>query len=796
MTSEYYFQYWETVSSQRTKEYDELKDGEALGGKRPMIQNDRFEMLKRLCDEAGIDDWVGEIDHTATYQSNKQKIMNRYGLSGFEVDQEQKLKKLEAEAEDREAEAPEDAPTSFEEQMRQQSGGTKQPADTIEVESIDGGSEQPAKNKQQNTQSNKSPSGRQSQKSQISASASLSLSQVRNKCLKTIEEAYAETQPALIDALPGTGKSYAAVEAASTTETPITILTSRGREERYAEIESWCQTHGLSSKVLPSADKDCPTFAGKHGSQLKTRFKKYRDLGVTVSDLHAHWSPPCQNESRCPYQSAWDFQPEDYDVIMGYYTQAYVDKVTENRVVVIDEIPSDAFLTQFEDPQTPITNFLQQTNGIPFPNYHSLIANKDSQKEETALKWFENRGIDIGGSKQILDANTSDYHIHAPLLVLGILISEPLGNNWSRASLGGGQVFAHDQNGNKMSVLTPPTLTNAKNVIALDGTPTLRLYDLMFNVGFEQKQLLSDPEREEYIQDTQNLKIVQTELKYIRPYTSGSSVNVDRDEALLREVIAVHSDDPSVITSCKALRKLKATNIPISPNSTYYGNLRGSNELAKKDVGVILGSPHYGDEFIERWSALFGFEASGTKTGTAKSYGAFGDELLQHMRENEVLQAVFRFARDGSGATVYVNTAAIPPWLPREIALGVSRTRTSTEREIIDVLSNKGKASGTEIATKVDKHPNTVRSHLRTLQKEGIVRKTGKNKGTQWHDDGLSNANKYGAVDLNSITNKTYKIPIREIGDKIELKDELDMHLEQYGIDQAERDRLIGDYND
>ncbi|MGB9987456.1 winged helix-turn-helix transcriptional regulator [Salarchaeum japonicum] len=758
-----------------------------------MIQNDRFEMLKRLCDEAGIDDWVGEIDHTATYQSNKQKIMNRYGLSGFEVDQEQKLKKLEAEAEDREAEAPEDAPTSFEEQMRQQSGGTKRPADTIEVDSIDGSSEQPAKNKQQNTQSNKLPSGRQSQKSQISASASLSLSQVRDKCLKAIEEAYAETQPVLIDALPGTGKSYAAVEAASATETPITILTSRGRKGRYAEIESWCQTHGLSSKILPNADEDCPTFDGKHGPQLKRRFKKYRELGITVSDLHAHWNPPCQNGSACPYQAAWNFQPENYDVIIGHYTHAYVEKVIENRVVVSDEIPSDAFLTKFEDLQTTITNFLQQTSGIPFPNYFSLISNNDSKNTELALNWFENRGINIGGSKQILDPTTTDYHIHAPLLVLGILVSEPLGNNWSRASLGGGQVFAHNQNGNEMSVLTPPTLTNAKNVIALDGTPTLRLYDLMFNVGFEQKQVLSDSEREEYIRNTQNLKIVQTELKYIRPYTSGNNVNVDRDEALLREVIAVHGDDPAVISSDRALGKLKARNIPMSPNSTHYGNLRGSNKLAKEDVGVILGSPHYGDEFIERWAALFGFEASGSKSGTAKSYGAFGDELLQHMRENEVLQAIFRFARDGSGATVYVNTGAIPPWLPREIALGVSRTRKSTERDIIDVLSRMGTVSGTEIATKVDKHPNTVRSHLRTLQKEGVVRKTGNNKGTQWHDDGLSSANKYGAVDLNSITNKTYKIPIREIGDKIELKDELDRHLEQYDIDQAERDRLIGD---
>ncbi|WP_327052294.1 winged helix-turn-helix domain-containing protein [Halomicrococcus gelatinilyticus] len=789
---EYFDKYWRTVSSRQKTVYEELKGGETIGGQHPMIQNNHLENLKQLCDNAGIDDWVTEIDHRATYHSNKQKILDRYGGQGFETDQEAVAARGEAEQKKREEQAPDNAPASLEEQMRQQAGGNNRTPDNVEVESI-GGNPNTSSNQKGSTanNSNNSRGGQQSQGS--NSTSSLSLSQVRSRCLEAIEEAYEETEPILIDALPGTGKSYAAVEAASTTEAPITIATSRGRKGRYSEIESWCQKHGLSNKVLPSADDSCPTFKGKHGTKLEQKFKRYRRLGVTASDLHEHWNPPCQEDGVCPYQSNWDFQPEDYDVLIGHYLHLHVEKIIENRVVVIDESPSDDFLTEFKDPQETIANFLKQTSNIPFNNHYNLVTNSDPDKEEQALDWFENKGIDLADSKQILNQSTEDYHIWAPLLVLGTLVSRDLNNDWGTAALGGGQVFAHDRNRNEMHVLTPPNLTGATNIVALDGTPTIRLYDLIFGLNFQHKQLLSDSEREEYILDTQDLRIIQTEFRSIHPYSSGTYVNLDRDEALLREVIEVEGGEPAVITSSDALGKLKARNVPMSPNSSHYGNLRGSNELANENVGVILGSPHYGDKFIERWAALFGLEASGSGSGTAKSYGPFGDEILQQMRDNSVLQAILRFARNGTGATVYVNTAAVPPWIPREIALGVSRTRPATERKIIDALSDLGTASGPDIAKKVGGKKNTVRSNLRKLQAEGIVRKTGNNRGTKWHDNGLSNANRYGLVDLSSITNKTYKIPIREIGDKTRLKEEMDKQLEQYNIDQAERSRLIND---
>ncbi|MXV64436.1 hypothetical protein GS429_20665 [Natronorubrum sp. JWXQ-INN-674] len=794
MNLDHYDQYWNAVSSSPNKERDHLKNkgsGEALGAQTAMIQNNHLGNLKRLFDKAGVDDWTAHIDHTATYNSNKQNIIDTYSVDGFEKDREKKLDRLEAEEEKLREEAPDDVPTTLDEQLRR--GQKTEINDDVEVEhigsSINNNSNSNGEEKNGvsvgNNYSEKGNDKIQSQEN--SSTKAISLSKARSRCLQAVEKAYNSDRVMLLDALPGIGKSYSAIEAVSTTDTPITILTSRGRKGRYAEIRSWCQKHGLSSKVLPRVDDKCPSFAGKHGPPLEQKLKDYRNLGVTASDLHTHWDLPCQKGSGCPYESEWDFEPDDYEVIIGHYTHAYVEIIVENRVVVIDEAPSDAFLTEFTDPHTTITNFLQQTSNIPFSNYHRLLTNSDSKKKELALNWFNQKGIGLGNSKQILDKDSDNYHIHTPLLVLGTLKANDLGNNWSTSPLGGGQVFSHNQNLNKMYVLDPPTLVNAKNVVALDGAPTPRLYDLMLGLNFNHKQLLTDTERERYIRHTQNIKIIQTELKSIYPYSSGNHANLDRDEALLREVAKRHSCQPAVITSDRVLNKLKSKNIPISANSTYYGNLKGSNKLANEDVGVILGSPHYGDPFIERWAALFGTEATGNGQGLTKSYGAFGDEILQHMRENEVLQAIFRFARDGSGSTVYVNTAAIPSWLPREIALGVVRKRSTIERDIIEALSDLCVASGADIARETGHNKNTVRSNLRKIQQEGLVRKTGKKKGTQWHDDGLSGANTCGLVDLNSLTDQTHNISIGDIGDKIEHQ------LEQYGVDQHERDRLLGD---
>lgn len=103
MGLELYEKYWSFTSSDRDKERKRLRlkgGGNAIAAQHPMIQNNLFNYLKRLYKQAGIRDWVAEVDHTLTYYEQKRIIMERYGVEGFKADIERRNKKYEAMAED------------------------------------------------------------------------------------------------------------------------------------------------------------------------------------------------------------------------------------------------------------------------------------------------------------------------------------------------------------------------------------------------------------------------------------------------------------------------------------------------------------------------------------------------------------------------------------------------------------------------------------------------------------------------------------------------------------------------
>jgi hypothetical protein len=121
--------------------------------------------------------------------------------------------------------------------------------------------------------------------------------------------------------------------------------------------------------------------------------------------------------------------------------------------------------------------------------------------------------------------------------------------------------------------------------------------------SLEVQQVLDDEERVNYVIDIQNATIVQTTTN-ARTYSSGTYVTPERDAALVTAIEDQHSCDVDIISSREGLDQ-----IPIDTDSrktAKYGNLLGSNDLGEVGVGVILGSPHYGDPYIERWSALAG----------------------------------------------------------------------------------------------------------------------------------------------------------------------------------------------
>lgn len=153
--------------------------------------------------------------------------------------------------------------------------------------------------------------------------------------------------------------------------------------------------------------------------------------------------------------------------------------------------------------------------------------------------------------------------------------------------------------------------------------------------------------------------------------------------------------------------------------------MRGSNRLADSRVGAVIGSNHFGDDFVQRWGAYVGEAVAHRGKGADLTYGAFGDQVLQHMREHETLQAALRFGRDGNGAVVYVHTDTLPEWVPIAGEGRVLETWSDGMRQVVQALDDEGTASAAELAAHptVDVGERQVLNVLNTLVERGVVQR-------------------------------------------------------------------------
>jgi hypothetical protein len=580
----------------------------------------------------------------------------------------------------------------------------------------------------------------------------LDLETARRRCAEVIRRAYETKTNTLVNALPAMGKTHSAVKEAATTGTKVTILTTRGREEQYEKISELCEEFGLDYEVLPSAYEECPILNGNMGEDKKDEVEDLIErFNITPRELHSIWdSLECQQNGGCPCESGWEKNSDEYDVLIGHYLHAYIGEVVNGRTIVFDEFPGDTYVQEVDNLQKNVGRFVDQkissavSNGY-LNSYNDVIIhrNEGSLRE---IRYFSGCGSDELRDLSSIQGNGKPYHPYSPLATMGLYPLKDLGNGWKSAELGYGQVALKHEEDDKMHLLIPPDLEKAENVVALDGTPSALLWEKVLHTKFEQVQVLDDEERKRYVREVQGIEIV-TVSKSLHPYFSGRYVKTEKDAALIKEIEEKHGQKPGVITSKVALEKLEDTDANFSDTSTYYGNVRGSNDLGDEDVVVILGSPEPGSKRVKKEAAIWGEDAEMKGRGLDKEYGFIGDKVHRRRCQSEVLQSVFRSGREGSGATVYVKTGALPDWVPMEEADGV-KSRPESEKEVIEKLAQNGESTASEIAHMVDYAENTVREKLRYLHKEGVVEKKGRNRGTSWKPDGLSDVNKKFEVDV------------------------------------------------
>ncbi|WP_154018581.1 hypothetical protein [Halorubrum lacusprofundi] len=268
---------------------------------------------------------------------------------------------------------------------------------------------------------------------------------------------------------------------------------------------------------------------------------------------------------------------------------------------------------------------------------------------------------------------------------------------WKSADLGPATKCLRDRNTGEMYALTPPDLSDAAQIIGLDGTPTIELWNLLFapESGFDHQQVIDREDFPTYLRSSMNMSLIQIGDGW-HPYAAGNISNSDSDR--FAAVQALEEDPFALISTKQALERyqnwglldtfVKRTNseqetddnrVSDAHQALHYATVKSSNDFETESLGVVAGMPHPGDDLVRLWAGLCGEPVEITRSDDVdveKSFGDLGDKIYQYFAHDQVVQAVLRFGRDetvfeNGGATVYISTYALPDWFEIEAEFNV-----------------------------------------------------------------------------------------------------------------------------
>jgi len=313
-----------------------------------------------------------------------------------------------------------------------------------------------------------------------------------------------------------------------------------------------------------------------------------------------------------------------------------------------------------------------------------------------------------------------------------------------------------DRNDHGALLHTPPERSNGAGeespVVGLDATGRAELWSTALGEDVETADIHTTPEeRARFLENALSLRVIQA-ADSPRAYEGDpTSKDTDGDVALLETIAeeysgiraprergeeAVEVGKPAAITTKGVRGVLEADSRldDVVAEWENYGNVTGANDLGKHRLAAILGSQHYGDHAIERFCALAGEEVDTDRTGgrgAALDYGSdLANTYLKHMSEDQTMQAILRFARGDSGATVVARTSALREDLPVVGEGQVVETWNDTATTIAREYRRLGREfTAADVRDAVDVSPRQVRRVLSELVRAGYLRRDRRGEG-------------------------------------------------------------------
>ena len=319
-----------------------------------------------------------------------------------------------------------------------------------------------------------------------------------------------------------------------------------------------------------------------------------------------------------------------------------------------------------------------------------------------------------------------------------------------RVETGGKATVVADRNDHGALLHTPPSRESGGGeeaaLVGLDATGRAELWATALGEEVDTADIHTTPgERAEFLESALGLRVIQAADRP-RPYEGDPTTkDTDGDVALLEAIADEYSGieaprsrdeavdavgKPAAITT-KGVRDVLENDTRLDDvvaEFENYGNVTGANDLGDHRLAAILGSQHYGDHAIERFCALGGEEVDTSRDagrGAALDYGNdLANTYLQHMREDQTMQAALRFARGDSGATIVARTSALREDLPVVGRGQVVETWSDTATEIARRYRRLGdRFSIGDVADAVDVTKRQVRRVLAELTEAGYLRR-------------------------------------------------------------------------
>ncbi|MFD1687599.1 hypothetical protein [Halobellus litoreus] len=313
-----------------------------------------------------------------------------------------------------------------------------------------------------------------------------------------------------------------------------------------------------------------------------------------------------------------------------------------------------------------------------------------------------------------------------------------------------------DRNDHGALLQTPPSRASLGGedvpLVGLDATGRASLWSNALGEDVITADIHDTPaERAAFLEDALDLRVLQADD---RPrYYEGDPTTKDTDgdvallEAIAEEYAGIDAPrergasptsvgKPAAITT-KGVREVLENDTRLDDVVAAwdnYGNVTGANDLGEHRLAAVLGCQHYGDHAIERFAALAGEEVDvdrGRGRGGGLSYDSdLADEYLAHMTEDQTMQAILRFARGDSGATVVARTGALREDLPVVGDAQVVETWSDTATEIARAWRRLGgEFTVADVADAVEVSKRQVRRVLRELVDAGYLRRVSSGDG-------------------------------------------------------------------